>query len=297
MGNEITNARVIRKDILVDPQLNSRKTIDVGKVNKLRDSIKAQGLIHPCLLIRTAQLGKKYESDGHPYVLVAGFRRQNALDMLGEDQGLKEGEREADYRVAPIEWKIEDALMANLTENLSREDLSTYELAAQCAELHNSYKLTGKEIATRVRAHDSEAGNRKALSEAHVNNLIRCATTLHPSIIEAWKEQHPKASLRTLIALAAERDQDAQLRQWQGVEEGPEEGEGGESGSEGGGEKNEKEKPVRRPSPIQLTIMCEKIKDAAKAEKKSEEWAKGAILALRWAGGVVANIPGIKLDE
>ncbi len=296
MPNEFTNARIIRKDILVDPNLNSRKTIDEGKVNKLRDSIKVQGLIHPCLLIRAAQLGKKYESDGHPYVLVAGFRRQTALDMLAEDQGLKDTNQEADYRIAPVEWTIQDALMANLTENLSREDLSTYELAAQCAELRDTYKLGAKEIASRVRAHDSEQGSRKPLSEAHINNLIRCATGLHPDIIEAWKEQHPKASLRTLIALAAEKDQDAQLRQWQGVEEEPE-GEGGEGGEGEGGGKAEKEKTNRRPSPVQITIMCEKIKDAVKAEKKTDEWAKGAIAALRWAGGTAPNIPGIKADE
>lgn len=294
--SEITNARVIRKDILVDKNLNSRKTIDESKVNKLRDSIKAQGLIHPCLLIRAAQLGKKYESDGHPYVLVAGFRRQLALDMLAEDQGLKDTQQEGDYRIAPIEWKIEDALMANLTENLSREDLSPYELAMQCAELRDTYKLSAKEISGRVRAHDSEAGSRKVLSESHVNNLIRCATELHPDILEAWKEQHPKASLRTLIALVAEKDKEAQLRQWQGVDEEPEGGGEGEGG-EGEGGKNEKEKPARRPSPVQITIMCEKVKEAAKAEKKSEEWAKGAIAALRWAGGMALNIPGIKLDE
>lgn len=298
MANEFTNARVIRNDILVDPNLNSRKTIDESKVNKLRDSIKVQGLIHPCLLIRAAQLGKKYESDGHPYVLVAGFRRQTALDLLAEDQGNQKTQQEADYRIAPIEWTIQDALMANLTENLNREDLSTYELAAQCAELRDSYKLGAKEIAARVRAHDSEQGSRKPLSEAHINNLIRCATSLHPVIIEAWKEQHPKASLRTLIALAAEKDQEAQLRQWQGVEDESEGGEGGGEGGEGSeGGKAEKEKPARRPTPVQLTIMCERIKDAAKAEKKSEEWAKGAIAALRWAGGMAPTIPGIKLDE
>lgn len=289
---KFTSATVIRKDILVDKDLNSRKTMDEGKINKLRDSIKAQGLIHPCLLIRSAQLGKKYESDGHPYVLIAGFRRQTALDMLAEDQGLKPDQQEADYRIAPIEWDIADALMANLTENLSREDLSTYELAMQCVELRDTYKMGAKEIAGRVKAHDSEAGSRKPLSEGHINNLIRCAKELHPSILEAWKDQHPKASLRTLIQLAAEKDQEAQLRQWQGVEDEPEEeGEGSE------GEKSEKDKPARRPSAAQITIMAEKIKDAVKEGKKSEDWGKGAIAALRWSGGIAANIPGIKTDD
>jgi ParB/RepB/Spo0J family partition protein len=285
--NEFTNARINRKYILVDASLNSRKSIDEAKVNKLRDSIKSQGLIHPALLIHAAQLGKKYENREFPYVLIAGFRRQMALDLNNQT--------EEDYRIAPEEWKIEDALTANLTENLSREDLSTFELAAQCAVLRNTYKLTAKEISLRVRAYDSENGSRKALSEAHVNNLIRCATELHPEIMQAWQEQHPKASLRVLIALAAEKDQEAQLRQWQGVDEEPESEGDDERGGEGSSTENEI-KP-RRPSPAQLAIMCERIKDAAKAEKKSDEWAKGAILALRWAGGLVQNIPGIKMNE
>ena len=147
--------------------------------------------------------------------------------MLAEDQGVKDTQQEADYRIAPVEWSIQDALMANLTENLSREDLTMFELATQCAELRGTYKLSAKEIANRVRAHDTEAGSRKPLSEAHVNNLIRCATELHPDILEAWKEQHPKASLRTSIALAAEKDQDAQLRQWNGTAYEEDGGEGG----------------------------------------------------------------------
>lgn len=293
-GN-FTSATVIRKDILLDPDLNSRKTMDENKINKLRDSIKVQGLINPPLLIRAAQLGKKYESDGHPYVLIAGFRRQTALDMLAEDQGVKNDQQEADYRIAPVSWEIADALMANLTENLAREDLSTYELAMQCVELRDSYKMGAKEIAARVKAHDSEQGSRKVLSEGHINNLIRCAKELHPSILEAWKDQHPKASLRTLIQLAAEKDQEAQLRQWQGVEEAGED-EGEEDEGEGNN-KSEKEKPNRRPTSVAITIMIEKIKDAVKAEKKSDEWAKGAIAALRWAGGLASNIPGIKADE
>jgi len=292
MANEFTTARVIRSEILVDPELNSRKVMDPKKIDKLRDSIKMQGLIHPCLLVRSAQLGKKYEADGHPYVLVAGFRRQAALDLLGTDQGLKHEQQEADYRIAPVEWTIQDALMANLSENLSREDLTTFELAAQCVELADTYKLSAKDIAHRVRAHDCEVGNRKPLSEAHINNLMRCQRELHPVILEAWKESHPKASLRTLIQLAAEKDQDVQLRQWQGIEN-PQAEEGEEGGGEGGG-REEGDKPNRRPSPAQVTIMIDRIKQAVKDGKKDDDWGKGAVAALRWAAGVAANIPGIK---
>lgn len=296
MANEFSAARIIRNEILIDEKLNSRKNIDPKKIDKLRDSLKIQGLIHPCLVIRTAQLGKKYEGEDKAYVLVAGFRRQAALDLLASDQGVTPDHQEADYRVAPVEWGIEDALMANLTENLSREDLTTYELAAQCVELSSTYKLTAKEIAHRVRASDCEAGNKKTLSESHVNNLMRCVKELHPLIINAWQDGHPKASLRTLIQLAAEKDHDLQLRQWQGIENPEATDEDDGTAGEGKGD-SQPDKPARRPSPAQVAVMIERIKETVKAGKKDETWGKGAIAALRWACGAAASIPGVKNEE
>lgn len=299
MGTEygqFTNARVIRSEILVDPDLNSRKMADPKKVDKLAQSIKAQGLIHPCLLIRTAQLGDKYAGKGQPYVLVCGFRRQAALDINAESAGLGEDKTEADYRIAPIEWTIQDAITANLTENLAREDLTTYELAHQCVHLRDQFGMAAKDIAGKVRAHDCEAGDRKVLSEAHINNLMRCVTSLHADILKAWEEGHPRASLRFLIALAAEKDETTQLNMWRNVEN-PQEDEGGEGGEgEGGGNRGEREPTPRRPSIGNITAMMEAVKAAVKNEKRDPEFGKGAIAALRYAAGLANNIPGVKLE-
>lgn len=293
-----TNARVIRSEILVDPDLNSRKTVDPKKVDKLAQSIKSQGLIHPCLLIRTAQLGEKYDSQGKPYTLVCGFRRQAALDINAESAGTPEDKTEADYRIAPVDWTIQDAITANLTENLAREDLTTFELANQCVELRDTFKMSAKDIANKVRAHDCEQGDKKPLSEAHINNLMRCATSLHEEILKAWQDQHPKASLRVLIQLAAEKDEATQLNMWRGVENpdegGEDEGEG-ERGGEGGGG-GDREPPARRPTAAQLTIMIEAVKAAVKNEKRDPEFGKGAVAALRYAAGLAAGIPGVKLE-
>jgi ParB-like chromosome segregation protein Spo0J len=100
MGTEygkFSAASVIRSEILVDPELNSRKTTDPKKIDKLAQSIKAQGLIHPPLLIRTAQLGEQYIKGGKPltpYTLVCGFRRQAALDLNAEGAGLFPAQQE-----------------------------------------------------------------------------------------------------------------------------------------------------------------------------------------------------------
>ena len=289
-----SSARVIRPEILVDPTLNSRKSVDPKKIDKLAQSIKTQGLIQPPLLIRAAQLGKKYESDGHPYVLIVGFRRQAAIDINAASAGIDETKQECDYRIAPVDWGIQDAITANLTENLAREDLSSYELAMQCVELRDAYEMSAKDIANKVRAHDCEQGDKKPLSEAHINNLMRCATQLHPEILSAWEKQHPKATIRTLIALAAEKDLEMQLNAWRGVENPVEPEESSEEGT-GGQSREPSEKTARRPSVVAMTLMIEAVKAAVKSEKRDPEFGKGAIAALRYAAGLATGIPGVKI--
>lgn len=291
-----SNSRVIRTDILVDPSLNSRKTVDEKKIEKLAQSIKVQGQIHPCLLIRSAQLGEEYASRA-PYVLVCGFRRQLALDINAKNEGMEESKQEADYRIAPVEWGLAEAITANLTENLAREDLSTYELAMQCLELRDRFKMSAKDISVKVKAHDCELGDKKPLSESHINNMIRCASSLHPEILAAWQDQHPKASLRTLIQLSAEKDADKQLAMWRGVER-PEEDEEdtGRQGGEGESSTGDKEKTAKRPTTPQLLMMIEAVKAAGKEDKKDESFVKGAVAALRYAAGLAASIPGVKVE-
>ena len=293
MQPQYTNANVIRNEILVDPELNSRKHPNDANLTKLRDSIKQQGLIHPPLLIRIGQLNGMYVDSKCPYVLVAGFRRQAALDLLAKDEGLQPNQQSADYRIAPVDWSIEDALLANLTENLGREDLTSYELASQCVELKERYKLTAKEISNRVRSFDAERVDRKPLSETHINNLMRCRTELHQTILDAWQSQHPKASLRVLISLASEKDLERQLRMWQGVESGnPADDAGNDDPAPAADPEN---RPARRPTPAQLTVAVERIQQASKDGKKDVDWCKGAIAALKYAAGSSQTIPGIRL--
>lgn len=292
--DQITNIQALRNQILVDPELNSRKTLDPKAIERLASSIKHQGLISPCLVIKAEQLGKKYAASGMPFVLIAGFRRQAALDSIAgtaDDIG-------HEYRLAPDSWELADAMAANLTENLAREDISPFELASRCAELR-AIGLSPKEISQKVRALDCEQGDRKPLSETHINNLVRCVTQLQAEILEAWKAQHPRASIRVLIQLAAEKDAATQLSMWKGIEnpqvEGDGEGEGGEGG-EGGGQREPKD---RRPRPTrpQLEIMIEGVKAAGKEGKRESEFVRGAVAALKYAAGLSNGIPGVKLAE
>jgi len=295
--DKMTNVSVLRSQILVDPDLNSRKTIDPKAVDKLAGSIRHQGLIHPCLIIKTDQLGEKWSKTGFPFTLIAGFRRHLALDSIFDPT---DPETSHEYRLAPDTWTLADAMAANLTENLAREDISPYELATRCAELRE-IGLSAKEISQKVRAMDCEQGDRKPLSETHILNLVRCATQLQPEILEAWKAQHPRASVRVLIQLAAEKDAATQLSMWQGIES-PQADTGGEEGGEGGegaGNSGPREPKDKRPRPTrpQLEIMIESVKAAGKEGKREPDFVRGAVAALKYAAGLSNGIPGVKLAE
>ena len=285
----LTQVSVRRSDLLVDPAINSRQDLDETQIKRLADSIKTTGLLHPPVVVR---LERDREDLGHEdaeelYMLVAGFRRQAALDMLGVE--------EADYSLAPSSWGMAEILAANLTENLGREDLSTYEIAQQCLRLANDHNMTGEAIAKAVKTNsgDPEDASAKPFSANHVNNLVRCARELDKRIVDAWKARHPAASLRTLIKLAAEKDKAAQYQAWLAIVN-PEVTEA-ETGEEDDGETEEekaKKKPGR-PGVAALQLMITAIQES----EKEHEWKAGAIAALSWAAGVNKTVGGIKVAK
>lgn len=289
METDFETIKIQRREVWVDSSLNSRKYVDPKRLDKLVQSIKIQGLMQPCVIIKTQQMGKNYKDLSLPYILICGFRRQAAMDIIHGD------EYEMEYRLAPSTWTIEDAIAANLTENLAREDLTTFEIAQQCVTLRDQFGMSAKDIAHKVRAHDSEIGDKKPLSESHINNLMRCIDNLHETILAAWKDGHPKASLRVLIQLAAEKDQEIQLQMWLGIENPHLAAEIDEVLDAKDRKIEEKEeKPTRRPTMPQLTSMMIAIREAIKEGKKSEEWGKGAMAAMRYAAGMTPTVSGIK---
>lgn len=280
---QLSNVRAIRTEILVDAALNSRQTPDDNeqtKIRKLADSMKVQGVLHPPILMRTSQAGKEYKDKAEPYLLIAGFRRHAAMGELGQTEG--------DYRLAPATWTLKEAMAANMVENLQREDLSSYDVAMQCARIAEDFKMTGGEVAKIIRAYDSDPEGKQALSEQHVNNLIRCARKLHPSVLKAWKEGHPKASIRTLIKIAGSDETSEQLKDWKALTEPKAKGEGN-----GAGDAKDGKKARRRPTEAQVVIMIERVKDS----DKDDNWKRGALDALKWAAGTTEKIPGVKWDS
>lgn len=280
---QMTNLRALRSEIHVDKSINSRKSVTGEKheaaITKLSQSIKEQGLIHLPLLLRMSQAGDGYKGRKEAYLLIAGFRRQEAMDKL--EIG------ESDYRLAPSDWDLPRALAANLVENLQREDLTTYEVAQQCHQLATVHNMGATEIASQVKslnAADSE-GERQNLSKSHVENMIRLVKNLHPTIQKAWKEGHAKASLKTLLRIVANKSSEGQLNDWKGATEAGEK----KPGEKTKGNKN----AVKRPSVALIGIALARVKEN---DTKDAEWKKGAIAALSWAAGMKDSLPGIKLD-
>lgn len=145
--------------IVIEPGFNSRKKFDENEIKALAGAIKAQGLINPLTVRRITVDGEER------FGLVAGERRYRALQRLG-----------ATKVVATVHgWDQRDALIANLGENVDREDLTAGELATRITELHDEHGMTYAQIAKRI-----------GKSAPHVENLARIVKNSHPTILKLF---------------------------------------------------------------------------------------------------------------
>jgi ParB/RepB/Spo0J family partition protein len=278
---QLHNIKLNLTDIHVDKSINSRQAYDEQSLNKLAEDIKENGALHPPVVMRLPQ--KEYPNSKKPYLLVAGFRRFAAYELLGQ--------KDADFRVAPETSTLKDGLSINLSENLGRDDLKPWEIAFQCAKLRNDFKMTNVDIAKSVKAYNTSdrQEDRAAMSETHINNLIRC-TELHKSIIKEWKDGNKYASLRVLIKLAAEKDPKTQLDAWRRItgeldQEAP--------SGDGAGEEEASATPAARPTRADCQFAAQAIADS----DHTPEWKQGAMIALAWAAGERKTLPGVKLGK
>lgn len=111
------------------------------------------------------------------YDLIAGYKRINAAILLDSQRRLPEcvGDKTG---VNVIVRDANDAEVDtfNTTENLVRENLSTYQTAHSMYQLHKRHLLPPKELAERY-----------GLDRKTVANYIRCIKQLSPIILEAWQ--------------------------------------------------------------------------------------------------------------
>lgn len=287
MSKNLETRQILISEITVDETRNARKVYDESGIKSLAHAIKTEGLLNPVTVQVTTDEDRE-AGITTPYVLVAGYRRMRAHKIL-EATSIKATILDPDAK--PL-----DSALINLSENLNRENLSTYEVASGCVYIRDTFGLKGEQIAARVKGMRDDD---KGLSKSHVNNLMRIYTNLEESIKEEWKNRGEKATVPNLLKLLeGTEDHSDQIYAWdvfktrgkfpwdlteEGTDEGEREGEDEE-------EDNKEAAPALR---------ARNAKDIAAAiplvrkSEASDEWKKGAIAALEWACGKRQRIPGL----
>lgn len=170
--------------IIVDESFNSRVQYDGtgedgGTIESLARDIKRKGLLQPPVV--------REDLDGKVH-LVAGFRRLRALRINGE-------------KLTPVthlgRMGEQEALIANITENVQRLTLKPAELAIGLHRLSES-GMSGAAIASQV-----------GLSKPHVNNLIRIRKSATPYIWQKWSAESLTMN-EVLAAIAGGTTEDEQ---------------------------------------------------------------------------------------
>lgn len=156
-----------------DPEWNARSVVEiVDKTGNLAESIKREGQQTP-VIVRAIPGGR--------YKLLAGFRRLAAVSWPEKKGGLNRDTIRATIVPPAKDEKDQELndLIANLTENVQRKDLTPYDLAMRAHALHDEYDLSAAKLATRL-----------GKSESYVDSLIRVVANLHPTILKRWQEEH-----------------------------------------------------------------------------------------------------------
>lgn len=259
MNGQIVDVKL--SELEIDGDFNSRTKYEM--IPELAERIKAEGQIVPCAVTLTGNPKK-------PYKLRAGFRRAMAVKHLG-DRALK--------CIVHEEIKSErDAFMVNVSENLARENLTTYETALALTRMRKDYGMTAKEI-------QSFLSVSKGYGKSNINNLISAIENLHPKILKAWQEEHPACTRHNLDG-------------WKGMEHDEQLAEfaeaaalkiQGDSGDDEGGETSSSDSDSDKPKARKVSRVL--IEEALTAAKGSDaKGAEYAIEALRFALGKVVKL-------
>ena len=124
---------------IIRDESQPRKTFDEAALNALADSIKANGVLQPIVVVREE---KKYK-------IVAGERRFRASKLAG-------------LKKIPAIIRTLDAqnrLELSIIENAQREDLNALELATAYAKLKSQFNLSPKQISERIGKSESSIVN------------------------------------------------------------------------------------------------------------------------------------------
>jgi|SRR5882672_1043737 len=168
---------------ILDPEWNSRLYTDSkdeqAETAALAESMKTQGQLQAIRVEQHRDLGV----DDRDYRLVIGSRRLRAAKLLGWTN--------ISAFVAP-NTDEPTRVIQNITENVQRKDLSQFEQARACVKL--------RELGLKA----EDVGGRLGFSKQKVSNLAVSYIALQktPAILDAWRQEHPAATVDFLRELA-----------------------------------------------------------------------------------------------
>lgn len=170
---EETSSVVMLNIIDVQPNANQpRRNFDDEKLDALADSIKANGIIQPIIVVKHDDM----------YMIVAGERRWRAARKAG----LKE------IPAIVQDYSDKQIMEVALIENLQREDLNPVDEAMGYKTLMNMFSLTQEQISERIGKSRSAVANSLRLLNLseEVLNLIKEGkiTEGHAKVIMSLKD-------------------------------------------------------------------------------------------------------------
>lgn len=259
--------------VVTDDSFNVRSSYDsVGKdgqtIPQLAADLKRNGQIMPVIVAPLP---------GGTFFLVAGYRRHKALTLNSATEIRATIDPSAAVNGDSKDARLR-ALQLNIVENLSRENLRPYDIAARCLLFATDYKLEGSEIARSI-----------TKSPSYVNNLLFTIRNLDKSIATEWKAGNGKATtddLRRIAGLSA----DDQVSAWRTLCETGQLDGNGDNGAPGaaGGRPGPAGRPagrVNRPSKLVLVRLVTWLEAGGKAD---------GLAVARYCLGLVGKIEGFK---
>lgn len=128
----LSGARSISMDRLKLDDRRLRQTIEGESLQKLAESIKIYGVIHPVAV--------EYDEKDDLYRIITGARRFLAAKKIGLPS------MPCIIRQSPVEW----SRIEQLVENIHREDLPVLAEAGAIQELCDVFNLSQREVAKRI---------------------------------------------------------------------------------------------------------------------------------------------------
>jgi ParB family transcriptional regulator, chromosome partitioning protein len=167
-----TSSQLLVADIVPNPW-QPRRVFNEAKLSELAESIREVGLMQPIVVRRVED----------KYQIVAGERRWRAHKMVGIDA----------IKAVVVECSDDDMAVLALVENISRDDLSDYEVSL-------SIRQTEKEFPGRKRMAEalgmSRTGLYQFLSFEKLPDFIQKDLDLHPRLLGGNAAEAVVAAIR-----------------------------------------------------------------------------------------------------